>query len=90
MPDEVRFHYDIDGDNFTSAGEASMHVKKKLRQLGFDPEIIRRISIAMYEGEINTVIHAGGGTADITIYPQMIQSISCDRDDGGQPIRDVR
>ena len=41
--------------------KASVEVKKKLRQLGFAPEVIRRVSIAMYEGEINMVIHAGGG-----------------------------
>ncbi|MBQ5810697.1 MAG: ATP-binding protein [Clostridia bacterium] len=86
MSDELRFHYDIDGENFTSAGEASMHVKKKLRQLGFGPEVIRRVSIAMYEGEINTVIHAGGGTADVTIYPQMIEVVL---EDEGPGIADI-
>ena len=86
MSDELRFHYDIDGENFTSAGEASMHVKKKLRQLGFDPEVIRRVSIAMYEGEINTVIHAGGGTAEVTVYPQSIEIVL---EDSGPGIADI-
>ena len=58
MAEPLRFHYKVDGSNFTSAGEASVEVKKKLRQLGFSPEIIRKVSIAMYEGEINMVIHA--------------------------------
>ena len=62
--DALRFRFEVDGENFTSAGEASVEVKKKLRQLGFAPEEIRRVSIAMYEGEINMVIHAGGGEAD--------------------------
>ena len=44
-----------------------MQVKKNLRQLGIDPETIRRVSIAMYEGEINMVIHAGGGEADVSV-----------------------
>lgn len=86
MSEPYVMHFEVDGDNFTSAGEASMHVKKKLRQLGFDPEVIRRISIAMYEGEINTVIHAGGGTADITIYPQMIEIVL---EDNGPGIADI-
>lgn len=61
------FHFDVDGNNFTSAGEASVQVKKLLRQMGFAPDMIRRVSIAMYEGEINMVIHAGGGVADVCV-----------------------
>ena len=67
MPENITFHFDVDGENFSSAGEASVMVKKKLRQLGFTPDIIRRVSIAMYEGEINMVIHANGGSADVTV-----------------------
>lgn len=72
MTDGICFHYEVDGDNFTSAGEASVNVKKKLRQMGFDPDIIRRVSIAMYEGEINMVIHADGGVADVEVLPDKI------------------
>ena len=72
MADAVKFHFDVDGDNFTSAGEASVKVKKLLRQLSIDPDIIKRVSIAMYEGEINMVIHANGGTADVLVYPEKI------------------
>lgn len=69
----IRFHFDVNGENFTSAGEASVNVKKMLRQIGISPDIIRRVSIAMYEGEINMVIHANGGTADVYVYPDKIQ-----------------
>ena len=65
MTEPLVFRYDVDGGNFTSAGQASVQVKKNLRQLGIDPETIRRVSIAMYEGEINMVIHAGGGEAEV-------------------------
>ena len=54
MAEAVRFHFLVDGENFTMAGQASVAVKKNLRQLGVSPETIRRVSIAMYEGEINT------------------------------------
>ena len=47
MAENVTFHFDVDGEDFTSAGEASVLVKKKLRQLGLPPEVIRRVSIAM-------------------------------------------
>ena len=68
----LNFHFDIDGEDFSSAGEASVEMKKKLRQLGFPSDVIRRCSIAMYEGEINMVIHANGGTADVAVYPDKI------------------
>ena len=80
--DKVNFHFDIDGDNFTSAGEASVRIKKMLREMGFTPEIIRRVSVAMYEGEINMVIHANGGDADVNVYCDRIEIILADRGPG--------
>lgn len=71
----LHFHYDVDGNNFTSAGEASVQVKRMLRQMGFHPDLIRRISVAMYEGEINMVIHAKGGDADVYVTPECITVI---------------
>ena len=82
MSEPLTFHFDVDGENFTSAGEASLAMKKNLRQLGFSPEIIRRVSIAMYEGEINMVIHAGGGEADVSIYPERIEIVLTDHGPG--------
>ena len=82
MSEPIRFHFDVDGENFSSAGEASVLVKKKLRQLGFSPEIIRRVSIAMYEGEINMVIHANGGSADVTVTDEDIVITLADKGPG--------
>ena len=82
MMDKVNFHFDIDGDNFTSAGEASVRIKKLLREMGFTPEVIRRVSVAMYEGEINMVIHANGGTADVDVFCDRIEIILADRGPG--------
>jgi anti-sigma regulatory factor (Ser/Thr protein kinase) len=82
MSDKVVFHFDIDGDNFTSAGEASVRIKKLLREMGFSPETIRRVSVAMYEGEINMVIHANGGCADVEVYGDRIEIILADKGPG--------
>jgi len=82
MSEPIRFHYDVDGENFTSAGEASVAVKKKLRQLGYPPDVIRKVSIAMYEGEINMVIHANGGAADVEVYDDKIVIILADHGPG--------
>lgn len=73
MSDVLTFRFDVDGENFTSAGQASVQIKKNLRQLGLPPEIIRRVSIAMYEGEINMVIHAGGGNAEVRVAEDFIE-----------------
>ncbi|MCC8086527.1 MAG: ATP-binding protein, partial [Clostridium sp.] len=63
---------------FTRAGEASSDVKRKLQQMGVDPEAIRKVAIAMYEGEINMVIHASGGLITVEITPQQIKMILAD------------
>lgn len=86
MSDNLRFHFDVDGENFSSAGEASVEMKKRLRQLGFSPDVIRRVSIAMYEGEINMVIHADGGVADVEVKPNEIVIVL---EDHGPGIADV-
>ena len=82
MDEAVRFHFVVDGEDFTSAGQASVQVKKNLRKLGISPEVIRKISIAMYEGEINMVIHADGGDADVLVYEDRIVMILTDRGPG--------
>lgn len=86
MNNNLTFHFVVDGTDFTSAGQASMALKKNLRQLGLSPEIIRRASIAMYEGEINMVIHAGGGTADVLVSES---SITITLTDHGPGIKDI-
>lgn len=78
----IKLHYVVPGDDFTRAGEASSAVKRTLKQLGFDPEVIRRVAIAMYEGEINMVIHAGGGEADVEILPDRVVMVLTDHGPG--------
>ncbi len=82
MENIVRLHYKVDAEDFTLAGEASSSTKKTLKQLGFPNDIIRRVSIAMYECEINMVIHADGGEIDVEIYPDKIIMIHNDKGPG--------
>ena len=82
MSEALVFRFDVDGEDFTSAGQASVQIKKNLRQLGIDAETIRRISIAMYEGEINMVIHAGGGTAEVRVMEDAIDIVLSDEGPG--------
>ena len=82
MSEPIRFRFNIDGEDFTSAGKASVQVKKLLRQLDFDADTIRRVSVAMYEGEINMVIHADGGEADVLVWDDQIKVILADKGPG--------
>lgn len=67
MDDYIHLSYHVEGGDLTHAGEASSGVKQNLRRLGLDTDTIRRVSICMYEGEINMVIHADGGTAEVDV-----------------------
>ena len=82
MSEAINFHFSIDGDDFTSAGKASVQVKKLLRQLNFDSDTIRRVSVAMYEGEINMVIHADGGDADVNVFDDSVEVVLADKGPG--------
>ncbi len=82
MGDQLIFTYIIDGDDFTRAGEASSSVKNKLKMLGVNSEAIRKTAIAMYEGEINMVIHADGGTITVTISDTDITMVLADKGPG--------
>jgi len=66
------FNYTVTKEDFTRAGEASSDIKSKLKMLGVAPEVIRKVAIAMYEGEINMVIHANGGEITVSISEQEI------------------
>ena len=86
MKNTLSFDYIVPGDDFTRAGEASSDVKHKLKQIGYDPDAIRRVAIAMYEGEINMVIHAGGGQVHVEINPEKIDMVLADQ---GPGIKDI-
>ena len=82
MSDTIKLTYEVSDEDFTRAGEASSDVKKKLRQIGVPPEAIRKVAIAMYEGEINMVIHANGGEITCNVDEQQIEVIMADSGPG--------
>ena len=82
MSEKLTFQYQISGDDFTRAGEASSSVKNKLKMLGVDDSAIRKTAIAMYEGEINMVIHANGGIITVYISPTEVTMILKDSGPG--------
>lgn len=82
MSNAIHLHYEVSSEDFTRAGEASGSVKKRLKSLGFNGDVIRRVAIAMYEAEINMVIHAEGGYCDVDIYPDRIEVLLADKGPG--------
>ncbi len=80
--DCIRLEFEVDGENFSSAGDASERVKRTLKQIGVPAASVRRVAIAMYEGEINMVIHAHGGRAEVEIWPDRAEIWLKDRGPG--------
>ena len=82
----ICLHYVVPGDDFTRAGEASADLKARLKVLGFMPDAVRRVAIAMYEGEINQAIHAGGGMIDVDVTPHRVHMVLTDHGPGIEDI----
>ena len=82
MDESLTLHFTVPPDDFTRAGEASSSTKATLKQLGLPADVIRRVSIVMYEGEINMVIHANGGEITVTISPDQITMVLKDAGPG--------
>lgn len=82
----MKLTYQVDGEQMSLAGEASGKLKKILKQLGLSTDLIRRVSVSMYEAEINMVIHANGGEIDVEVTPNKIYIVL---EDQGPGIRDI-
>ena len=80
--DSFKVQYKVDGEDFAAAGEASRKLKKVMQSLGIDSKISRKVAVAMYEGEINMVIHADGGVIDVEITKDKIHLFLRDKGPG--------
>ena len=70
--------YEIRALDYATAGDASAAIKRKLKQLGVDSAILRRIAVASYEAELNLIIHSLGGTLTLKMSPAQIELTSRD------------
>ncbi|MCW3804081.1 ATP-binding protein [Plebeiibacterium marinum] len=82
----MEFVYEVEGGDFTKAGNASSAVKKTLKQLNVSPKIVKRIVVALYEAEVNIVAHAYKGTISVNINQDQIHIVL---DDVGPGIPDI-
>jgi len=83
---EIILEFELKASIFDVAGEASSKTKRVLQQIGVRAEIIRRIAISAYEGEMNTIIHSCGGTMRVVIFPDRTEIIF---EDQGPGIADI-
>ncbi len=83
----MQFEYHITGGNFSEAGFTSSQVKKMLKQLNVDGDVIKRTVVALYEAEVNIVAHAWTGTISVEIDEQ---KITINLDDQGPGIPDIQ
>ncbi len=86
MNDYIHLSYKIASGDFARAGDAASDVKKTLKQMNVKPDIVRKVAIALYEGEINMVIHSLGGAIDVYILPS---EILMELEDTGPGIEDI-
>ncbi|UCE47092.1 MAG: CBS domain-containing protein [Phycisphaerales bacterium] len=80
------FQYDVAGHDFNRAGESASRLKRTLRRLGVDPEVVRRAAIATYEAEMNLIIYTDGGKIRVRVEPH---EILVRVDDSGPGIPDI-
>jgi CBS domain-containing protein/anti-sigma regulatory factor (Ser/Thr protein kinase) len=71
--------YTIKAGDFTQGGKASSHIKRALIRLGADPQLTRRCCIAVYEAEMNLIIHTtNGGILKLEVEPHRITMSATD------------
>jgi serine/threonine-protein kinase RsbT len=78
----MKLEYNISGGDFSKAGMASSEVKKMLKKINVDPKIIKRIVVALYEGEVNVCAHAYKGQIEVEITEDQICIIIKDEGPG--------
>ena len=86
MSDIFKETFSVVSSDYASAGEVSAKIKSVLKMIGIDPALIRRVTIAAYEAEMNMVIHSKGGMMELEISPDSIV-VTCE--DTGPGIADI-
>ena len=80
----ISLSYDLAARDFNYAGAASRKIKRALSRLGISSQIVRRAAIAIYETEMNVIIHADerGGILEVKVNPAKITIMAMDQGPG--------
>ncbi len=78
--------FPIVGNDFEHGGEVATRVKSILKQLGLSPDVIRRLSIANFEAEMNVIMYADTAELTLEVLPDAVRIVVADH---GQGIPDI-
>ncbi len=87
--ENIKLNYTVENNDFLNMGQVSNNMRQKLKELNFSSEIIRRVATVLYQGEINMLIHAGGGRIDIDISEECITMTLIDKGPGIENIEEA-
>lgn len=87
MKDKLTLKYTINPFDLTSPMEVSADVSKQLEKLDINSETIRRCTLALYEGEINMILHANGGIVTVSVDENNIIKVILE--DNGHGIENI-
>lgn len=82
----LKEQFSVTGRDFGRAGTVSTTIKSMLKQIGFSPDVIRRVAIATYEAEMNVVVYADRATVTFEVTPT---EITVTLEDQGRGIADI-
>ncbi len=86
----ILLRFVVDDKDFSSAGKASSSIKKSLLRLGMEPSIVRRVAVAVYEAEMNLVIHTDvGGELIVDVRKNRLKISAVDHGPGIVDIKQV-
>ncbi len=74
--------YCVQGGDFNRAGDVSTDIKARLKKIGFDPGLVRRVAIAAFEAEMNVIMHARRADVRMEVTPEKIAIEFCDEGPG--------
>jgi serine/threonine-protein kinase RsbT len=74
--------FSIQGRDFERGGDVSAKIKSILKDLGIAPDVIRRLSIANFEAEMNVIMYADAAELELRILPHAVQVVMADRGQG--------
>jgi CBS domain-containing protein/anti-sigma regulatory factor (Ser/Thr protein kinase) len=78
----IVFGYRVAAGDINRAGEASSGLRKTLTRLGIHPQVVRRVSVATYEAEMNIVIFTDGGEIIAEVRPDRVRIECLDKGEG--------
>ncbi|MGC8659796.1 MAG: ATP-binding protein, partial [Desulfomonilaceae bacterium] len=86
----LTLRYFVNERDFDNAGKASSLIKRSLQRLVVRPQILRRVGVAVYEAEMNLVIHTDiGGEITVEVRRDRVNISAVDHGPGIEDLKQV-